>query len=299
MTREASNCTTATNYALEGEIKDEPSVPVVAGPEGNQGPWLELIPDRHTSIPRDFILTKTHCKGFCSGRYCGPEKTIHTVRSFMVGCLSGTRAVRNKRGGLDKISVTYSPDLVKKAIHIFRHPLDNVVARFNLEYNVQSAKGDGKYTALFPKNATGFRRWCALDDRNQGLLKSRFIDEPLRRKLSGVPCFNEFYRYAQWHNLAFSMSRDMNLPTMILHYHEYSDNFEQTRDSVLNFLGLPRVGDGVEFHSGKVYRSYFSTKQKAAIRALLEELASTETWEQLKDYDFEIDEASSPAVTSS
>jgi len=198
------------------------------------------------------------------------------------------RAVQTKRG-LEKVPVTYSPSLVKKAIHIFRHPLDNIVARFHLEYNVQNAKGNRKYTEMFPKNSTGFRRWCSLDDRNnRGLLKSRFVDSPLRKMLSKVPCFNEFYRYVQWHNLAFSMARDMKLPVMVLHYHEYATDFENTRDRVLEFLELPRTGRGIQFHSGKVYRSYYSGEEKRSIRALVRELASAETWEQLEGYDFEI-----------
>jgi len=60
MTREASNRTTASNYALEGEIKDQPSVQAIPGPDGRNGPWLELIPDRHTDIPTNLILTKSH-----------------------------------------------------------------------------------------------------------------------------------------------------------------------------------------------------------------------------------------------
>jgi hypothetical protein len=288
--REASNTTTATNYALEGEIRNKPSVPVIPGSGGEQGPWLELIPDRHTSVPDRYILTKTHCKGFCSGRYCGADKTIHTVRSFRTGCLSGTRAIETKRG-LEKIDVTYSSQLVGKAIHIFRHPLDNVVARFHLEYNVQRINPE--ISSLFTKDMVGFKRWCQLDDSNRGLLTHRLIDERLRQRMEEIPCFNEFYRYLQWHNLAFAVSHDMNLPTMILHYDEYSIDFEGTRDKVLNWLELPRVANGVKFQDGKVYRNYYTREEKVAIRRFLQEFASVETWEQLKDYDFESNDAPS------
>ena len=211
-----------------------------------------------------------------------------------MGCLSGTRAVQTKKG-LEKKTTTYNRSLVKKAIHIFRHPLDNVVARFHLEYNVQAMKGNKQYAEVFPKNSTGFQRWCALDNRNHGLLKSRFVEKPLRGILSKAPCMNEFFRYAHWHNNAFAMSSWMDLPTMLLHYHEYSTDFEGTRNRVLDFLGLPLVGHGIEFHSGKIYRSYYSVEQKKAIQALLRELASAETWGQIKDYDFEIPSDSSAA----
>jgi hypothetical protein len=54
MTREASNSTTATNYALEGEIRDKPSVLAIPGKAGSEGPWLELIPDAKRTYQTQF-----------------------------------------------------------------------------------------------------------------------------------------------------------------------------------------------------------------------------------------------------
>ncbi|GKY94055.1 hypothetical protein MPSEU_000372100 [Mayamaea pseudoterrestris] len=296
MTREASNTTTATNYALEGDIRNKPSVPVYKGSIGSQGPWLELISNREMSIPPRYILTKTHCKGFCSGRVCGADKTIQTVRSFAIGCLSGTRAIETNRG-LEKVEITYDAKLVGKAIHIFRHPLDNIVARFHLEYNVQRARGNTAFTDAFTKDENGFKRWCRLEDTNRSLLAHRLIDKRLRQVMAAIPCFNDFYRYIQWHNLAFSVSHDLNLPTMILHYDNYSKDFEATRDNLLNWLELPRVANGVKFHDGKVYRSYYTLEEKQAIHAFIREFSSAETWKHLINYDFESNDAPAPNVT--
>jgi hypothetical protein len=289
MTREATNMTTATNYALEGEIRDQPSVPAIPGPAGSHGPWLELIPGRHTTIPSNLILTKTHCKGFCSGRNCGPEKSIQTTRSFLIGCLGGTQAVRDHENGdsLIKKDVTYDHSLVRKAIHIFRHPLDNIVARFHLEYYVQKTGGASGHNNWFPKNATGFRNWCAAEDLNRDLLDSRFIDRRLRQSLTTIPCFNDFYRYVQWHNLAFEVTRMLRIPTLLLHYNQYASNFTETRDLILRFLEMPRSGEGIKFQLGKEYRSYYSMEDKAAIRRFLYEFSSPETWEQLQGYDLD------------
>jgi hypothetical protein len=284
MTREATNCTTATNYGLEGEIRDKPSIQAIQGPLGVNGPWLELLPSKKTRIA-DTILTKTHCKGFCSGSFCGADRTFHTTRSFMNGCLTGNQGVLSKKG-LRLTDKTYDKSLVKKAIHLFRHPLDNIVARFHLEYNEKSDAGNIKYVKSFPKNALGFRRWCYLDDQNRGLVRSRFVDQRLRNFMLQIPCFNEFYRYTQWHNLAFETTRAMNIPTMVLHYHEFSDNFTKARDSVVNFLGLPLVGEGINFDDGKIYSHYYTNDEKLAIRMFLEEFASAETWAQLQRYSF-------------
>jgi hypothetical protein len=295
MTREATNCTTATNYGLEGEIRDKPSVPAIQGPAGVNGPWLELLPHRTTRIA-ETILVKTHCKGFCSGSFCGAEKTFHTTRSFMIGCLTGNQGIATAKG-MRLVDKTYDKSLVKKAIHIFRNPLDNVVARFHLEYNEKSMAGDSRYTSTFSKDATGFRKWCALDNRNRGLVQSHYIDPRLRGLMLQIPCFNEFYRYTQWHNLAFETTRAMNLTTMLLHYHEFSDNFEAARGRILDFLELPLVGEGIEFDDGKEYGNYYSHRERLAIVGFLREFASTETREQLEHYDFQTDEATGASET--
>ncbi|KAL3789494.1 hypothetical protein ACHAW5_000761 [Stephanodiscus triporus] len=61
--RRLTNTTTASNYGLEGTIKDEESVPVFKGDGGMNGPYLELIRGVTTNIPK-LILTKTHCGGY-------------------------------------------------------------------------------------------------------------------------------------------------------------------------------------------------------------------------------------------
>lgn len=295
MTREASNCTTATNYGLEGDIKDKPSVQAIPGDAGKNGPFLELIPDRHTNVP-ETILTKTHCKAFCSGSLCGTDNTIHTARSFMKGCLSGFRGVETDHG-LDRVKVTYNASLVGKAIHIFRHPLDNIVARFHLEYNVQRSAGNSDFGELYPKNSTGFRQWCADDDKNTDLINSRFIDPDLRTKMESIPCRNDFYRYVSWHNNAFYTTTDLDIPTLIVHYGEYSTDFEATRDKILNWLDLPRNGEGIEFHSGKIYRSYYTLEERLAIRDFIKEFASVPTWHELKGYDFSTDDGPRTSIS--
>jgi hypothetical protein len=286
MTRDSSNCTTATNYALEGDIRNLPSVPAIQGPDGQHGPFLELLRGVHTNVPST-ILTKTHCTGYCSN--CGPWKLLFdTPRSFLRGCLSGTRAVQLENGTLMALDVLYDVSLVKKAIHIFRHPLDNIVARFHLEYNEMKDSGFAEYIERFPKNATGFQRWCQRSDTNRALLESKYIDNDLKRALVKVPCLNEFFKYVQWHNMAFYATKDLPIDILLLHYHEYSDHFEATRDKVLNFLGLPRVGTPLTFHPGKEYRHYYTSEQKRSILDFVREYATPDTWDQLQRYDLEV-----------
>ncbi|CAB9501838.1 expressed unknown protein [Seminavis robusta] len=285
LTREASNCTTATNYALEGEVKDQPGVQAIPTPDGSHGPWLEIIPNRPSRIPR-FILTKTHCGGFCS--YCPPFKYVETPRSFQMSCQTGTKAYPSKEGELKKKVVTYDSHLVKKAIHVFRHPLDNVVARFHLDHRRQLRGGNSKkslsWPTTFPRNSTGFQRWCHFMDSTSDLLDLHWVDQRMRDALDGVPCKAEFFRYVQWHNMAFVALDEMGIPSMNLHYEDYQYQFDETRERIIDFLELPRSSGSVEFVPGKEYRDYYNLTQTKAIQGFIKEFSSRATWTELERY---------------
>ena len=229
----------------------------------------------------------------------------------MRGCLTGTRGVVNTtaaasansgknattKGNLYAVDVMYSPAHVTKAIHLYRHPLDNIVARFHLEYNEMSAAGDMEFVRHFPKNATGFRRWCRRSDEREDLFTTKYVDADLKSALRKIPCFNEFFKYVQWHNMAGYVLHDLGVPFLVLHYHEYSDDFKSARKKVLKFLGLPIVAaEEYEFHPGKVYRHYYNRIEKVAIRSFIKEYATPDTWDELRRYDFEID-GSDPKAT--
>lgn len=100
---------------------------------------------------------------------------------------------------LQKKPVTYniSPS---KAIHLIRHPLDNVVARFHLDHGRQTrgemTNPNATWSEIFPRNRTGFAQWCEfIDEKNHDLMTSRWVDPKLRHLLHSVPCFGEFFRY--------------------------------------------------------------------------------------------------------
>lgn len=280
LTREASNTTTATNYALEGDIKDQPSVPIHDG--ATEGPFLQLTRELVTAVPSKYILTKTHCHAFCAD--CKPHNYLETPRSFEVSCRSGKRAVLDEAGHLTKTKVTYDQSLVEKAVHMFRNPLDNVVARFHLEYNTAKVKKGAIWTETHPNNQEGFVIWCKEMDKSSQLSKMRWIDPQLMSLLRNVPCHEEFFRYVQWHNLAFDVTRGRGIPVHVIQYQQYSENFEDTLTDLLEFLELPRTGKVEPFHAGKEYSSYYTTEQRVAIKRVIQEFASVDTWENVKDF---------------
>jgi hypothetical protein len=235
-------------------------------------------------VPKTHILTKTHCGGFCSD--CLPEAYLETPRSFQRSCQTGRKAYLDQNGSLKTSPVTYDAGLVRKAVHIIRNPLDNIVARFHLDWKKYRDKGKQEWTAAFPYNATGFQRWCQQMDRNNKVSQSRWVDDKLALLMKAIPCQEEFLRYVQWHNLAFSVTRDMGIPTHMIHYHDYRDDWEGTVTKLLHFLELTRTEVGEPFVPGKEYQKYYTAEDRLAIKAFIQEYASAETWENVKDFNY-------------
>ncbi len=170
--RELTNTTTATNYGLEGEVRDEESVPVFPGEEnGLNGPYLELLPGKTTTLPK-LILTKTHCGGYPT--ILDPEKYILSSRSFLRWCLTGKRGVYSSSSSssssffsvfgatptIESRPVQYDQNVVKRVVHLIRNPLDNIVARFHNERYKFERMQDKKWLLKHPNNKRGFRVRC-------------------------------------------------------------------------------------------------------------------------------------------
>ena len=267
-----TNTTTATNYGLESQVQT--GVPV--HDSSPNGPFLAMP---SFSVPKTYIMTKTHCGGRCTE--CSPDTYTETVHSFERMCRTGAKLVDG-----EKMRFTYN-DPVQRAIHLMRSPFDNLVARLHLE---RKAWADRKENPEFLDNFTdskeGLAAWCRfLDDlRVKDEQESHFLDPELLDEEKRVPCHAEFYRYIQWHNLAFEVTRRKRLPTYMLYYENYTENFDETVEELLEFLDLRAVAPAPEFYSGKSYDDYFEPEQCQAIAYLAKELASPETWEALRHY---------------
>lgn len=293
--RELTNTTTATNYGLEGLIRDEESVPVFPGEYGLNGPYLELIPGKTTSIPK-LILTKTHCGGYPT--ILNPEKYILSSRAFLRWCLTGKRGVYSTSSSSSEFGATpiiesqpvnYQQDVVKRVVHLIRNPLDNIVARFHNErYKFERLK-DEEWLVQYPNNKRGFRKWCrSLDDDSNALAESPWLDKDIVAAFEGVPCRAEFFRYIQWHNHAFTVTQlDLGVPSMVLHYEDYSTRYADVTKQLMEFLELKPVEVAAvpEFIPHKVYgHYYYSKEQTRAIATLVKEYSMKTTWQYLARY---------------
>lgn len=267
-----TNKTTASNYGLEST--DTSGVPV--HDSSPNGPFL-MYPN--APVPKTYILTKTHCGGRCTE--CAPNIYIESAHSFERMCRSGSKIVDG-----DKVQLVYNDD-VERAIHLIRSPFDNLVARLHLRRKQWQSNGEQQELFdTFTDSKEGLMKWCEFLDKLHAKdeLNTHFLDPELLEKEERVPCHAEFYRYVQWHNLAFEVTRRKSLPTHVLHYENYTDNFDKTVEELLNFIDASQVAPGIKFISGKQYSDYFEEEQCQAIARLAKDLASPETWGAIKHY---------------
>jgi hypothetical protein len=267
-----TNTTTASNYGLE-------STNMTGIPVHNSSPNGPFLVNATFPMPKTYIMTKTHCGGRCTE--CSPNAYTETLHSFERMCRSGSKLVDG-----NKTQLVYNDD-IERAIHLIRSPFDNVVARLHLERK-QWRKTDKKQELLdvFTDSKKGLRRWCRFLDKLhvKDELKTHFIDPELLEEEQRVPCHAEFYRYIQWHNLAFEVTRRKRLPTYILYYENYTECFDKTVEELLDFLHASQVAPAPVFYPGKQYSDYFEPEQYQAIACLAKDLASPETWGAIRHY---------------
>lgn len=260
---------TATNYAEESE--DPTPIPLYNRSTNNndqqkqQGPyWVHRTSDMSfLPSPFSYILTKTHCDGYCNAnKRCKVSKmytTIMSLSNFQRGCLGipihhqPTTINSINNSSTSPSSYSYSPSIVFKAIHLVRDPLDNIVSRFHLAYKKLSPSDQKIYT----RDDVGFQRFCkywdtwqvsnttnALSNNNMNNKRKRkelFGDKNTTRYLEiqipwkskrdiltlsdvdHVPCWADFFRYVNWHNNAFHVQKNMNLSSLLLYYDDYEE----------------------------------------------------------------------------
>jgi len=228
-----------------------------------------------------YILSKTHCGGFCNS--CA--STILNTQDFMAEC--ATAQVLQES---EAVPVRYDTNIIGKVVHLMRNPFDNVIARFHFEHVEYERKSkDIRWKKVFPKNADGFKEWCKWFDASnlRQEIKFKFVDQNTLEAFKKVPCHGQFFRYIQWHNNAFALTNQLNVPSHIVHYEDYHEDVVSTIRNLVDFLELEFVGEYAKFKR-KFYAEYYTMEDKVAIISFLQFLSSRSTWENILPYVEEI-----------
>lgn len=281
MVRHLSHMSTATNYGEEFLDAQGNSIPIYEN--STEGPfWVD--PQEGASFdferPTIFAFTKTHCGGRCEK--CGPSQYVENPHSFLMQCLSGKIAHRSSDGEIVKEAIPqYDLELVQRAVHLIRNPFDNVVSRFHLELH----GFDSHKLEEFPNSREGFRKFCfylntAFEKEEES---SRLMDPKVWQLMKDVPCRDDFFRFVQWHNLAFVTTQSMGIPTLVVHYENYETKYNETAQQMMEFLHLPPRGELIDFYMGKEY-DYFSPAEQDNVKKAMKIMALSFTWDQISHY---------------
>jgi len=216
---------------------------------------------------KGYLLTKTHCGGYCN--QCPPEKYVEDINIFANHCFEGSYITKDTNNKAIELKGTYSKDLLAKAVHLIRDPFDNMVARFHLSYKHFLRNNETDKLELYPRSREGFRAFCKQQGRQfyyqerDSKFFSDVFDKVQFDEVKAIPCHADMFRYIQWHNLAFATTWDLNIPTLILHYENYTNNFDETKDMLLEFLNQDEVNEPPLFETGKTYRAVSYTHLRA------------------------------------
>ena len=278
--RKTTGTKTATNYAelrLDPEVlrgrQSKESIPVFddqpAGPF-----WAD---SNETEPQHGFVLTKTHCGALCM--YCPPEQYTQMIHHFRHRCLRSDKLL--VENGTKTITKSfYLPTRVKKAVHLIRDPLDNVVSRFRYE------RMNGRLALGFNSTREDFRTYCKEMNKEflPALKRGRYIEPGVRRDIEMIPCHAELVKWIEWHNMAFIVSKDLGLETFVLHYEDYSHRFHNITSELLSFLELKAKYNPPGFEAFKEYKDYFDQDERKAAAIAIQMMSLQETWTYISRY---------------
>lgn len=281
-----SNATSVGNYGRGCKLSKKTGAVIPIHEGEDNGPYI-FWPD--WNIPSKYVLTKTHCGGFCFE--CGAKDYIENDRSFLFKCASGVWIGTDQETGKEIAkNVAYSPSKIRKIIHLIRDPFDNLVARTRF---IHYYRKDEEWSARYPKTRMGFRQYC---QDYQGAeyfeeeRKNRFLEKTILDLAEQIPCGIDFYRYVQWHNYVFQLSHALqsnDVPILVIRYEQYTTEYNKTVGRIKDFLETPDFKKPVRmpvFYTGHSYHSYFTRAEMRAAIALMQEVATPVTWDYINGY---------------
>jgi hypothetical protein len=183
-------------------------------------------------------------------------------------------------GSLERTFAQYKPDRLAKAVHLIRDPFSNVISRFQLEREIS-----GRSANQYDPSRDGFRDYCASIDNlyTANEQKIIFLDDEILNLIRKVPCHEDFIRYIEWHNLAFSTAADLDLPTYVLHYEWYTSRYNTTVNELLQFLELEQKSEPTAFSPGPLH-NYFTSYERKALKEAYQLMSSVQTWRHVSQY---------------
>ena len=271
-----SNYSMASNYGSQTIRKE------LVYPDLPHGPRFRGMSDEQwpRPMPKEYVMVKTHCTGYATNE--GAVALKQDREEFIRGCATTRPDVEDAQKG------EYDASLVHKAIHIVRDPFHNLISRFNCEHKLVAERGGDRalqFVERYPKNASGFHNFCRdLDSDFDKQYSKDLIPKSKRQDVKHTLCHDDIISYVQWHNHAFEACRHLHLPTLVIHYEDYEDDFNMTFSNLLDFMHLRPIGKAGQYSARKDYQDYFTKEDRIKVKKLVKQFASTHTWKVLARY---------------
>jgi hypothetical protein len=228
---------------------------------------------------------------------------MESTQAFQDACCRGERMLFPNNGTRTKTS--YSVSVVRKAVHLIRNPFDNIVARLHLAvkrrkrgdvpWNETAAVSLDLFSSFHSSPRDSYLAWCNyVDTRHaQALQTTHLISRDVKALMNkgSLPCHADWFRYVQWHNRAIELATErLNIPVHYLYYENYSTNYNETLQDLLEFLNLVPPAGGVvnteplPFQAGKTYVDMYSPDEIQAATRFVRAKATPACWNLLKRY---------------
>jgi len=230
-------------------------------------------------INEGVLLSKTHCTAYCDN--CPSTEFVHSLDSFERGC----RSALFGPGLIDE----YPASLVSKAVHLFRDPFDNLVARKKAGVQIRLRSDPEAWTnsVIVQDTKQGLHAWCKHIDESfdKGEGQASLLDIPTKALFAGVPCASELYKIVAWHNLAIKVTQSLAVPVHYVHYEDYySEGFYETVRNLTGFLDIDLVQKPNKLLSEKSSIDLFDASEITAIAKFVRAFASPNCWEHVSRY---------------
>lgn len=268
-TKEVTQLAVGTNYA--DEVRPGFCCQRLPLPDNTSGPYI--INPFH-DLPATNLLTKTHCK-----------VESWSPSDFELGCR--TLDMPRSDGFEIPNRTSYNASSIRRAVHLTRHPLDNLVARKHLivRHHYKWGKLSDDDYSRFNDTAEGFQAWCQYYDAIQIEKFPPIVIEAMRlNETNDIPCVTDLILYVKWHSWAIHVTEQYGMDVHYLYYEDYMYNYNETIRALYNFLELPMVHDPLPFDSSKTYHHYYTQKQRTAVMDFVQTWATTKAMQVLDRY---------------
>jgi hypothetical protein len=179
-------------------------------------------------------------------------------------------------------SLRYDESVPIRAVHLYRNPFDNLVARMHLA--IHRRERQGKNVSSFENSRDGWREWCIYLDEKYHAEEPQYFSTEVLASFRDLPCHADWYRYVQWHNHAHELAKRRQLPVLDLFYEDYTLAYESTVHKLMEFLQIAPRKPPLDFFVGKSYEVFFDQEHARIAARFVREFSSPEVWTRLERY---------------